>query len=82
MKKLGFLLLLVVVAMLGGTALAQGDNSVYFTTYFSMASRIGPCTIYDGRSQRSSQNLQVAPHVVERLLNRNLEASRTRQMAS
>jgi hypothetical protein len=36
MKKLGFvLLMLVVAAMLGGNALAQGDNSVYFTTYFS-----------------------------------------------
>ena len=38
MKKLGFLMLLLVAAvMLGGTALAQGDNSVYFTTYFSNA---------------------------------------------
>lgn len=40
MKKLGFVLLLLVVAMmLGGNALAQnvGDNSVYFTTYFSNA---------------------------------------------
>jgi hypothetical protein len=36
MKKLGFvLLMLVVAAMLGGNALAQGDNSVYFTTYYS-----------------------------------------------
>lgn len=41
MKKPGFLLLLVVVAMLGGTALAQGDNSVYFTTYFSNANTAG-----------------------------------------
>ena len=38
MKKLGFLMLLVALAvMLGGTALAQGDNTVYFTTYFSNA---------------------------------------------
>ena len=38
MKKLGFLMLLLTVAVvLGGTALAQGDNSFYFTTYFSNA---------------------------------------------
>jgi hypothetical protein len=37
MKKLGFLMLLLALAvMLGGTALAQ-DDSVYFTTYFSNA---------------------------------------------
>ena len=37
MKKLGFLMLLLALAvMLGGTALAQND-SVYFTTYFSNA---------------------------------------------
>jgi hypothetical protein len=38
MKKLGFSLLLLAIAlMLGGSALAQnvGDNSVYFTTYFA-----------------------------------------------
>jgi hypothetical protein len=37
MKKFGFLLLLIAVAvMLGGTALAQpGDTDYYFTTYFS-----------------------------------------------
>jgi hypothetical protein len=38
MKKLGFLMLLLAMAvMLGGTALAQGDNSDYFTTYYSNA---------------------------------------------
>jgi|SRR5271166_935932 len=38
MKKLGLLMLLMAIAMmLGGTALAQGDNSYYFTTYFSNA---------------------------------------------
>jgi hypothetical protein len=38
MKKLGFSLLLLAIAlMLGGTALAQGDNSVYFVTYYSNA---------------------------------------------
>ena len=38
MKKLGFLMLMLALAlMLGGTALAQGDNSVYFVTYFSNA---------------------------------------------
>jgi hypothetical protein len=38
MKKLGFLMLLVALAvMLGGTALAQGDNSDYFVTYYSNA---------------------------------------------
>jgi hypothetical protein len=38
MKKLGFLMLTIAL-MLGGTALAQGvgDNSVYFTTYYSNA---------------------------------------------
>ena len=44
MKRLGFLLLVLVVAMmLGGNALAQnvGDNSVYFTTYFSNANTTG-----------------------------------------
>ncbi|MGA7795342.1 MAG: hypothetical protein WCA19_20060 [Candidatus Acidiferrales bacterium] len=36
MKKLGFLMLMLAITMMiGGTALAQGDNSVYFTTYFS-----------------------------------------------
>ena len=36
MKKFGFVLLLMLVAvMLGGTALAQGDISEYFTTYYS-----------------------------------------------
>jgi len=38
MKKLGFLMLMLAfVLMLGGNALAQGDNSYYFTTYFSNA---------------------------------------------
>jgi hypothetical protein len=38
MKKLGFLMLLVALAvMLGGTALAQGDASDYFVTYYSNA---------------------------------------------
>jgi hypothetical protein len=36
MKKLGLLMFLLALAvMLGGTALAQGDNSYYFTTYYS-----------------------------------------------
>jgi hypothetical protein len=36
MKRLGFLLFLVLMlGIASGTALAQGDNSVYFTTYFS-----------------------------------------------
>ncbi len=38
MKKLGFLMLLLAIAvMLGGTAVAQGDKSYYFTTYYSNA---------------------------------------------
>ena len=42
MKKLGFLMFLLAMAvMLGGTALAQGDNSDYFTTYFSNANTSG-----------------------------------------
>jgi hypothetical protein len=35
MKKIGFLLLLAVMLGISGTALAQGDNSVYFTTYYA-----------------------------------------------
>jgi hypothetical protein len=42
MKKTDFLmLLLAIVAMAGGTALAQGDNSYYFTTYYSNANTAG-----------------------------------------
>lgn len=38
MKKLGLLMLMLAFAlMLGGNALAQSDNSFYFTTYFSNA---------------------------------------------
>jgi len=38
MKRLTFLMLMLALAlMLGGTALAQGDNSVYFVTYFANA---------------------------------------------
>jgi hypothetical protein len=38
MKKLGFCMLMLAIAlMLGGNALAQGDNSVYFTSYYSNA---------------------------------------------
>ena len=36
MKKLGLLMFLLALAvMLGGTALAQGDTTTYFTTYYS-----------------------------------------------
>jgi hypothetical protein len=36
MKKLGYLMLVLAIAvMLGGTDLAQGDPTYYFTTYFS-----------------------------------------------
>jgi hypothetical protein len=42
MKKLGFLMLLLALAlMLGGSALAQGDNSDYFVTYYSNANTTG-----------------------------------------
>jgi hypothetical protein len=44
MKKLGFLLFLVLMlGIASGTGLAQnvGDNSVYFTTYFSNANTAG-----------------------------------------
>ncbi len=44
MKKLGFLMLMLALAlMLGGNALAQsaGDNSDYFVTYFSNANTTG-----------------------------------------
>jgi hypothetical protein len=43
MKKLGYLLGLVAIALtLGENALAQGDKSVYFTTYYSNALTAGP----------------------------------------
>jgi hypothetical protein len=55
MKKLGFLMLMLALAlMLGGNALAQtpaGDDSVYFVTYFSNANTTG------------------APDAVERFIN-------------
>jgi hypothetical protein len=36
MKKLGLLLFLILaVALMGGSAFAQGDNSTYFVTYFA-----------------------------------------------
>ena len=43
MKKLGLLLLpiLAITLMLGGNAFAQGDNSVYFVTYYSNANTSG-----------------------------------------
>jgi hypothetical protein len=42
MKRLGFLLFLVLMlGIASGTALAQGDNSVYFTTYYSNANTVG-----------------------------------------
>jgi|SRR5271155_5339617 hypothetical protein len=42
MKKLGFLMLMLALAvMLGGNALAQGDNSDYFVTYYSNANTTG-----------------------------------------
>ena len=39
MKKLGLLLLLV--CAVAGTAFAQGDNTIYFTSYFSNANTSG-----------------------------------------
>jgi hypothetical protein len=43
MKKLGLLLfpILAITLMLGGNAFAQGDNSVYFVTYYSFANTTG-----------------------------------------
>jgi hypothetical protein len=43
MKKLGVLLFLTlaITLILGGNALAQGDNSVYFVTYYSNANTEG-----------------------------------------
>jgi hypothetical protein len=42
MQKIGSLTLMLAIAlMLAGTALAQGDSSYYFTTYFSNANTIG-----------------------------------------
>jgi hypothetical protein len=42
MKQLGFLMLVLALAvMLGGSALAQGDSSDYFVTYYSNANTAG-----------------------------------------
>jgi len=41
MKRFGFLLSLLAVSLLGGNVFAQGDNSVYFTTYYSNANTHG-----------------------------------------
>jgi len=43
MKRLGLLLLpiLAITLMMGGNAFAQGDNSVYFVTYYSNANTSG-----------------------------------------
>ena len=55
MKKLGYLLfpILAITLMLGGNAFAQGDNSVYFVTYYSNANTTGAPdgtlrAVYDG----------------------------------
>jgi hypothetical protein len=43
MKKLGFLLFLVLMlGIASGTALAQGDNSVYFVTYYANNTTAAP----------------------------------------
>jgi len=43
MKKLGLSLLILAIAlMLGGTAFAQGDISVYFTTYYANNTAAAP----------------------------------------
>jgi hypothetical protein len=41
MKRAGLYLLLAMTLILSGTALAQGDNSVYFVTYYSNANTSG-----------------------------------------
>ncbi|HUB01038.1 MAG TPA: hypothetical protein VL983_00050 [Terriglobales bacterium] len=41
MKRAGLYLLLAMTLILSGTALAQGDNSVYFVTYYSNAHTSG-----------------------------------------
>jgi len=42
MKQFGFLMLMLALTlMLGGNALAQGDSSVYFVTYYSNANTSG-----------------------------------------
>src|SRR5208283_2913791 len=39
MKRVGFVVLMLVIGL--GTAMAQGDNSVYFVTYYSNANTSG-----------------------------------------
>lgn len=41
MKRAGLYLILAMTLILSGTALAQGDNSVYFVTYYSNANTSG-----------------------------------------
>lgn len=41
MKRAGLYLLLAMTLILSGTALAQGDNSIYFVTYYSNANTSG-----------------------------------------
>ena len=55
MKKIGYLLFLIlaITLMFGGSALAQGDNSYYFVTYYSNANTSGAPDatlriVYDG----------------------------------
>lgn len=63
MKKLGYLFLLVAIALtLGGNALAQGDRSVYFTTYYSNADPFG---LQPG----TSQQVPLAPDQTIRIIN-------------
>jgi hypothetical protein len=60
MKKLGLLFLVLAVATLGGTALAQGDNTDYFVTYFANNVSAAPDAtvriINDGENSVNDEN--------------------------
>jgi len=65
MKKFGYLLVLLAIAVtLGGNALAQGDKSVYFTTYYANTSPFGIVDL-----PTTHQPIPFAPDTTIRIIN-------------